>query len=177
MGIPQYVINSILPHYKFISKHGCLSNQSDQSEGRTDESEHKTNNKPRSKEAREHTAIDCLNNTALTRTSNSSDPKLKDSTKIIMDARTIDHIAAIDSSVETTELVQRWKDIVKPGIYRLTGGKLKNYQEPKFLRNERKVIEERLPQIMRGREQGDVRQRIGPQHKGGFQLQTRRSEQ
>ena len=30
---------------------------------------------------------------------------------------------------------------------------------------------------MRGREQGDLRQRIGPQHSRGFQPQTRRSEQ
>ena len=30
---------------------------------------------------------------------------------------------------------------------------------------------------MRGREQDDLRQRIGPQHSGGFQPQTRRSEQ
>ena len=37
-----------------------------------------------------------------------------------MEIRTIDHIAATGSSVETTELIQRWKDIVKPGIYRLT---------------------------------------------------------
>ena len=28
-----------------------------------------------------------------------------------------------------------------------------------------------------GREQGDLRQRIDPQHSGGFQPQTRRSEQ
>ena len=60
--------------------------------------------------------------------------------KITMDIRTFDHIAATDSSAETTELIQRWKDIVKPGIYRLTGGR----------------IEERLQQIMRGREQGDL---------------------
>ena len=79
-----------------------------------------------------------------------------------MDIRTIDHIVATDSSAETTELLQRWKDIVKPGIYRLTGGKWKNYHEPKFLRHERKVFEERLLQIMRGWEQGDLRQRIGP---------------
>ena len=45
----EYVINNILSHYKFISKYGCLSNQSDQSEGGTDETEHKTNNKSRSK--------------------------------------------------------------------------------------------------------------------------------
>ena len=94
-----------------------------------------------------------------------------------MDIRTIDHIAATDSSAEITELIQRWKDIVEPGIYRLTGGKWKKYHEAKFLRHERKVIEERLQQIMRGREQDDLRQIIGPQQSGGFRPQTRRSEQ
>ena len=94
-----------------------------------------------------------------------------------MDARTIDNLEATDSSPETTELIQRWRDIVKPGIYRLTGAKWKKYHEPEFLRSERKVIEERLQQIMQGRQQGDLRQRIGPQHSGGFQPQTRRSEQ
>ena len=159
-----------------MSKYGCLSNQSDQSEGGTDETEHKTNKKLRSKETREQTAIDCHNNTALTRT-NPSNSKSKSNLKITMDIRTIDHIAATDSSAETTELIQQWKDIVKPEIYRLTGRKWKKYHEPKFLRHERKVIEERLQQIMRGREQGDLRQRIGPQQSGGFQLQTRRSAQ
>ena len=94
-----------------------------------------------------------------------------------MDARTIDNLEAADSSPGTTELIQRWINIVKPGIYRLTGGKWKKYHEPKFLRNERKVIEERLQQIMKEQQQGDLRQRIGPQHSGGFQPQTRRSEQ
>ena len=94
-----------------------------------------------------------------------------------MDARTIDNLEAADSSPETTELIQRWRNIVKPGIYRLTGGKWKKYHEPKFLRNERKVIEERLQRIMQKQQQGDLRQRIGPQHSGGFQPQTRRSEQ
>ena len=40
-----------------------------------------------------------------------------------MDIKTIEQFAATNSSTETTELVQRWKDIGKPGIYRLTGGK------------------------------------------------------
>ena len=133
----EYVINNILPHYKFISKHGFRSNQFDQSEGETDKSEHKANKKLPSKETREQTAINCLNNTALTRTK--AKPSSLNST---MDGRTIDQIAATDSSVETTELIQRWKDIGKPGIYRLTGGKWKKYHEPNFLRSERKVIEE-----------------------------------
>ena len=165
----EYVINNILPHYKFISKHGCLSNQFDQSEGETDKSEHKENNKLRSKETREQTAIYRLNNTALTRTK--TKPPNSNST---MDVRTIDQIAATDPSVETTELVQRWKNIVKPGIYRLTGGNWKKYHEPKLLRSERKVIEERTQQIMRGREQDDLRQKIRPQHSGGFQPQTKK---
>ena len=94
-----------------------------------------------------------------------------------MDVKTIDNLAAVDSSAETTELIQRWKEIVKPGIHHMTGGKWKNYHELKFLRNERRVIEERLQQIMRGREQGDLRQRIGPPHSVGFQPQTSKSKQ
>ena len=105
------------------------------------------------------------------------DSKLNNSTKSKMDSKTIDNITAIDSSIETTELIQRWKDIVQRGIYRLAGGRWRKYHEPKFLRNERKKIEVILQQIMRGREQGDLRQRIGPQHNGSFQPQTRRSEQ
>ena len=171
----EYVINSILPDYKFISKYGCLSNQSDQSEGGTDETEHKTNKKSGSKATREQTAFDCRNNTALTR--NSLNTNSDSNSKITMDIKTIEQIAATNPSTETTELVQRWKDIVKPGIYRLTEGKWKKYYEPKFLRNERKVIKERLQQRVRGREQGDLRQKIGPQQSGGFQPQTRRSEQ
>ena len=56
-------------------------------------------------------------------------------------------------------------------------GKVEKIPRTKFLRHERKVIGERLQQIMRGREQGDLRQRIGPQQSGGFQSQTRWSEQ
>ena len=94
-----------------------------------------------------------------------------------MDAKTIDNLEAIDSSQETTDLIQRWRDIVKPGNYRMTGGKWKKYHEPKLFRNERKVFEERLQHIINGREQGDLCQRNGPQQKGGYQPQTRRAEQ
>ena len=49
-----------------------------------------------------------------------------------MDARTIDNLEATDSSPETTELFQRWRDIVKPGIYHLTGesGKIQRTKIP-----------------------------------------------
>ena len=42
-----------------MSKYGCLSNQENQTDYEASENERKTNNKPRSKNAREQTAIDC----------------------------------------------------------------------------------------------------------------------
>ena len=50
---------------------------------------------------------------------------------------------------ETIDLIERWRNIVKPGIYRLSNGKWKNYHEPKFLRGERREIEERISEIIR----------------------------
>ena len=134
------------------------------------ESESKANNKSQPQDTHKQTAIDFLNNIALTRLT-----PINIETK--MDVETIDNLAAVDFSAETSQLIQRWKEIVKPGIYRMTGGKWQKYNEPKILRNERKVLEERLQQIIKGREQGDLSQRSGPLHSGGFQPQTRRSEQ
>ena len=166
----EYVINNIIPHYKFISKHSGLSNHVIESEREMGENERKVNNKPWSQDTRKQTAIDCLNSSTLARnTTTKMDTK--------MDVKTIDNLTDVDSSAETTELMQRWKEIVKPGIYGMTGGKCKKYHEPKFLRNERGVIEGRLQQNIRGREQSDLRQRIGSQHSGGFRHQTRLSEQ
>ena len=50
-----------------------------------------------------------------------------------MDANTINEIEASNPTAETIELINRWREIVKPGIYRLTGGKWKRYHESKFL--------------------------------------------
>ena len=55
-----------------------------------------------------------------------------------MDAKTIDNIEASNLSAEVTDLITRWREIVEPRIYRMTGGRWKRYHEPK----ERKVIEE-----------------------------------
>ena len=41
---------------------------------------------------------------------------------------------------ETRHLIVRWREIVKPGVYRLSGGRWKKYHEPRFLRNERKLF-------------------------------------
>ena len=123
-----------------MSKYGCPSNQKNQSDNEASGNERKTNNKPRLKDAREQTAIDCRKNSTFTHAkftvSNLNSSKIK------MDAKTIDSIEANNPSQETTDLIQRWRDIVKPGIYRMTGGKWKKYHETKFLRNERIAIEE-----------------------------------
>ena len=59
----------------------------------------------------------------------------------------------------------------------LNRGEVEKIPRGKFPQKRKKSIEERLQQIMQGRQQGDLRQRIGLQHSGGFQPQTRRSEQ
>ena len=120
----EYVINNIMPHYKFISKHGCLSNHANQSERGTVESEHKANNKPRLQDTHKQTAIDCLNNSALTRLISIDNSNFK------MDVKTLDNLAAVDFSAETNQINQSWKEIVKPGIYRMTSGNGKKNHEP-----------------------------------------------
>ena len=86
-----------------------------------------------------------------------------------MDVKTIENIETKYNSAEVTKLTIRWKEIVKPGIYRITGGRWKPHHEPKFLRNERKVIEERLQLLINNWPQKYLRQKIGPQNKGGYQ--------
>ena len=52
-------------------------------------------------------------------------------------------------SQEAIGLVERWRNNVKPGIYRFSDGKWKKYHEPKILCGERREIEERLSEIIR----------------------------
>ena len=89
-----------------------------------------------------------------------------------MDARTIDNLEQADKSAETRYLIARWRDIVKPGVYRQSGGRWKKYHEPKFLRNERRVIEEQLQQAIR-----NIENQSQQEPTGGFQPETRRQEQ
>ena len=109
-------------------------------------SERKTTKKLKTNDARQQTAIDCLYSDIHTRSNSNNLNNVKHNT-ITMDAKTIDNIEATYKSAEVTELTTRWREIVKPGIYRMTGGRWKHYHEPKFLRNESKVIEERLQQL------------------------------
>ena len=59
-----------------------------------------------------------------------------------MDARPIDKLEMADPSAESRNLTARWRDIVKPGVYRMSGGRWKKCHEPRFLRNERRIEEQ-----------------------------------
>ena len=88
-----------------------------------------------------------------------------------MDARTIDNFELADPSTkESRNLIARWQDIVKPGVYRQSGIRWEKYHEPRFLRNERRIIEEQLQISIKNIEN---RQTDQPQ---GFQQQARRNE-
>ena len=141
----EYVSNSIVPQYDFFSKVGCLSNHFVQSQSRSETPKGTKSNKQRSTEyRREQNAINSIDRitTSSTNRQNQIDNKA-------MDAKTIDNLEKIDNSQETIDLIERWRNIVKPSIYRLSNGKLKKYHEPKFLREERREIEERLSEVIR----------------------------
>ena len=44
-----------------------------------------------------------------------------------MDSKTIDQLEQNDTSEETVELIKRWREIVKPGEYRISGNRWKKY--------------------------------------------------
>ena len=164
----EYVINNVIPHYKFVTKYSCLSNHFNQSKhGTQKETTSKANNTPKHSITREQTAIDCLKSSQV-----SSSFQTASKAKIIMDARTIDILERAENSAETRYLIARFRDIVKPGVYRQSGGRWKKYHEPKFLRNERRVIEEQLQQAII-----KVENQSQQEPAGGFQPETRREEQ
>ena len=109
----ENVSNSIAPHYGFVPKFGCLSNHFNQSQSTNGAANLTKANKHRSSDnTREQNAIH-----SLIRTPNS------DVNLLTMDAKIIDNLERNDSSQETANLIARWRNIVKPGIYRLSNGK------------------------------------------------------
>ena len=75
-----------------------------------------------------------------------------------MDIKTIESIKKDDPSEETLRLTTRWKEITKPGDYRLTQGQWKKYNPSRALRAELKRIEVELWQ-KRNRLHGEQQQR------------------
>ena len=104
----------------------------------------KTNKQPSTERTREQNAINSIDRIKPNSTNRQNQTDFK-----TMDARTIDNLERIDNSQETIDLIERWRNIVKPGIYRLSNGKWIKYHEPKVLRGERRDIEERLSEIIR----------------------------
>ena len=102
----DYVINNIAPHLNFMNKFGCLSNQIDQSQREN------LRNEPKQSKVREQTAIACRN-----RPTDNHAYSAFDSSKSTMNAHTIDNLERNDPSAETRNLIARWRDIVKPGVY------------------------------------------------------------
>ena len=163
-----YVINHVIPHYKFVTKYGCLSNHLNQSQrGTQNRTPRKANNEPKQSKTGERTAIGCRKNIQISRSN-----CIATENKITMVTRTIDNLEQADPPAETRHLIARWRDIVKPGIYRQSGGRLKKYHETNFLRNEKLVIVEQLQQAIRNIE--DSRQQ---EQAEGLQPQSKRQEQ
>ena len=107
------VINNILLHYSFISKHGCLNNHIKQIECGTEKSERKTKYRPRTNDARQQTATDCLYSDTHKR-SNSNNLNNAKRTIITMEARMVDKMEASNTSAEVTELITLLRERVKP---------------------------------------------------------------
>ena len=156
----EYVIINIEPHFKFMIKYGCLSNHLDQSQREN------VRNQPKHPKTLEQTASACLN-----QPTKSCAYSALDKFNPIVDTRTIDNLELADPSAETRYLMARWRAIVKPGVYKMSGGRWKKYHEPRILRKERKIIEEQLQIAIRNTQTNH------PSQREGFQPQKRRNEQ
>ena len=53
----------------------------------------------------------------------------------------IDKLAIPDTSRETQRLIQRYREIVKPEVFKKPGGKWKKYHEPENLEPEKLQVE------------------------------------
>ena len=146
-----------------MTKYGFLSNHLNQSQS---QKRNKTPRKVKQFKTREQTAIHYLKTTQI---SHSDSIVAKNNS--IMDGRSIDNLEQANPSAETRHLIARWKDIVKPGFFRQSGGGWKKHHEPKCLRTERRVNEEQLQQAIR-----KIEERRQQDQTEGFQPQSRRQE-
>ena len=146
----EYVINNIAALQKFTSNFGCLSNvhphaskeinqlQSEKIGKQTTEAcESGSSGKPLVKD-RNHQAV-----------ASNFISQHKNSHQTIMDQKTVEELEKLDQSEETVERIKRWREIVKPGEYRVSGGIWKRYRPPKYQRNEQIQIESKLWEVIR----------------------------
>ena len=149
----EYVINCITPLLEFINNHGSITSKMNK-EARTDDiekcerkfnqSESSKRNEPKSdwnKTNKRSSLLPQLNIVDRNTINNE-----KHNHETIMDIRRIEQIEADDPSEETQQLVNRWKELVKPGNYQTSKGNWKQYNPPRHHRAEIKRIEMNLNQ-------------------------------
>ena len=147
----EYVINCITPLLEFINNYGSITGKMNK-EARTDDiekceqkfnqSESSKRNEPKSdwnKTNKRSSLLPQLNTVDRNTINN-----VKHNHETLMDIRRIEQIEADDPSEETQQLVNRWKELVKPGEYRTSKGNWKKYNPPRHHRAEIKRIEMNL---------------------------------
>ena len=141
----EYVINCITPLLEFINNYGSITGKMNK-EARTDEiekcerklnqSESSKRNEPKSdwnKTNKRSSLLPQLNTVDRNTINN-----VKHNHDTILDIRRIEQIEADDPSEETQQLVNHWKELVKPGEYRTSKGNWKKYNPPRHHRTGKK---------------------------------------
>ena len=139
----EYVINCITPLLEFINNYGTTGQMN--KEARTDDfekceqkfnqSESSKRNEPKSKFNKTNKRSSLL--PQLNTVDRNTNNNVKHNHETIMDFRRIEQIEADDPSEETLQLVNRWKELVKPGEKRTSEGSWKKYIPPRHHRAEK----------------------------------------
>ena len=113
-------------------------------EQKFNQSESSKRNEPKSKlnKTNKHSSLLPQLNTVDCNTINN----VENNYETLLDIRRIEQIEADDPSEETLQLVNRWKELVKPGEYRTSKENWKNDNPPRHRREERKGIQMNLNQ-------------------------------
>ena len=128
-----------------MTKYGCLTNSLNQSQrGTQNNFPRKANTKPKQSKMRDRTAIDCLKNVQI-----SCSNYIATENKITMDARTIDNLEQVTLQRKQDTFLQDGGTSLSPEPIDSPVAAGKKYHEPKFIKNERRVIEEQLQQAIR----------------------------
>ena len=131
----EFVINCITPLLEFINNYGSITGKMNK-EAQTDDiekCERKFNQSESSKQNEPKSDLNKTNKRSpllpqLNTVDRNTINNVKHDYETIMDIRRIEQIETDDSSEETQQLVNRWKELVKPGERRKETGKI---QSPK----------------------------------------------
>ena len=149
----EYVINCITPLLEFINNYGSITGKMNK-EAQTDDiekCERKFNQSETSKRNEPQSDLNKTNKGSsllpqLNTVDRNSINNIKHDYETIMDIRRIEQIEADDPSEETQQLVNRWKELVKPEENRTSKGNWNKYNPPRHQRAEIKRIEMNLNQ-------------------------------